>query len=270
MLSSTKTITVLGCGWLGLPLLKNLAASGYFHLRGSSRRADRRQQITAAGGRALAIELPQVDEAAAQLAFEVDLLIVTLPPGRRREQVREAYGQEIAEVIGLAKKYGTGQIIYTSSTGVYGNAEGLVDEQTPTNPQTESAKAVVAAEAQFRDAGIPCTLLRLAGLFGPDREPGRWFQGGKTIKNADAPVNLVHQQDVIQAIGWVIAQGAWNKTYNLSAALHPSKRDFYAAAARKLGLEPAAAEAGGANGKRVSSEKIRRELGWQPAFELDI
>ena len=269
MLSSTKTITVLGCGWLGMPLLKFLAASGYFHLRGSSRQADRRQEITAAGGRALSVNLPQVDEATAKLAFGVDVLIVTLPPGRRREAVQKVYGEEIAAIIRLAKQHATGHIIYTSSTGVYGNAKGIVNEETAVDPQTDSARAVVAAEEQFRASVIPSTILRLAGLFGPDREPGRWFQGGRTLKQGDAPLNLVHQADVIQAVGWVIAQGAWNKTYNLSAAAHPPKGEFYAAAAQELGLEPPTVEWGGADGKQVSSEKIRQELGWQPAFELD-
>ncbi|MEM6395936.1 MAG: SDR family oxidoreductase [Bacteroidota bacterium] len=279
-------IGVIGAGWLGLPLVGHLSRAGRYRLLATTRREEKLAAISQAGATAVLLHLPidkieEEDNSAKGIAsklrplavsnqtgqpelkklFSADVLIVTLPPGRSRLDTFNAYGAEINSLIDAARRFGCSRFIYTSSTGVYGQAKGRVDEQSPTIPTTESARAVLAAEQAFEASGIPTTILRLAGLYGPDRDPGRWFQK-RPIKNADAPVNLVHQQDVIRAIQLVIEQNAWNKTYNVCGADHPTKGEYYKNAALALGLDPPTTEAGGQDGKWVDSSKIREQLGW--------
>lgn len=280
MSDKIEHIGVVGSGWLGLPLVGHLARLGDYQLLATTRSANKFERISKAGASPILLDLPLTDSLeAASIAitqvrgytsstkdvkqlFSADLLIVTLPPGRIRSNTFEAYQSEIASLIKMAKQHDCGHLIYTSSTGVYGRAQGKVNEQSPTRPATESARAVLAAEQALKNSGIPTTILRLAGLYGPDRNPGKWFQG-RTVKEADAPINLVHQQDVLSAVQLVIAHAAWNKTYNLCSQEHPAKRDFYPKAAQAIGLAAPKLEAGGSNGKIVSSEKIRSELGWR-------
>ncbi|PHI19065.1 hypothetical protein CEQ90_14925 [Lewinellaceae bacterium SD302] len=202
--------------------------------------------------------------------FSAKTMVITLPPGRRRANAEELYTSEIAAIIQRAEKTGVGHLIYTSSTGVYGNIEGSVDEATPTAPVTQSAKAVLAAEELFRAGRIPATILRLAGLYGPGRHPGRWFAGKEQIAYSEAPVNLVHQQDVVSAIKKVMAAGpppTGKQVFNVCAATHPSKATFYGRAIEAYGGALPELLAGGANGKRIDSSKIRRQLRWQPAHD---
>ena len=281
-----RKISILGAGWLGMALTKELLKRGDVQVMASTRNEERKvelmkfaldlnvarlknkeQSLTSPNLKLYAISLPNVTLQDTAF-FKADTLVVTIPPGRRREHAQEMYTAEIIATLKYAKENKTGSIIYTSSTGIYGNTIGQVIETTPAAPATASAQAVLAAEELIKKSGIPSTVLRLAGLFGPDRHPGRWFGGKPSIPNGDAPVNLVHQADVVSAILAVINQNAWNKTYNVCASSHPAKGSFYAKAAAQLGLGIPASLPGGGDGKWVDNRKLREELGWEPKHEL--
>lgn len=215
---------------------------------------------------AQAIDLPKL-QAQDAIFFQSEALLITIPPGRSRDDLQTQYLAELAAALEAAEAGGCRQLIYTSSTGVYGGVEGRVDEQSLTLPDTPSAKAVLAAEALLSNSSIPLTILRLAGLYGPDRHPGRWFGGKASIPQADAPVNLVHQTDVVQAILLVLQQGPRAGIFNVCAAAHPSKGSFYTQAAAALGLGIPTTTPGGATQKQVDSQKIRADLGWQPQYD---
>ncbi|MEL7162571.1 MAG: NAD-dependent epimerase/dehydratase family protein, partial [Bacteroidota bacterium] len=158
------------------------------------------------------------------------------------------------------------RIVFTSSTGVYGEQEGELTELSPRQPNTHSARAVVAAENWLQEHEERVSILRLAGLIGPERHPGN-FYGGKQrpIPNGDAPVNLVHRDDVISAIRLDLAQPAPG-LYNVCAVAHPPKGEYYTAAARLLGRKIAGVQAGGKNAKVILSERLR-DRGWRPVYD---
>lgn len=260
-------ISILGCGWLGLPLLKSLITAGHT-VKGSSRNPDTLAEIGAAGGQPFKVDLPgEVPRGFVDGLFST--LIITLPP-RGRVLGEEALGQYLAclEAIPLVRARSGPRIIFTSSTGGYGEAEGRVTEATHLAPTTHSGKAVAAAEAWLATTPAHYTILRLAGLVAPDRHPGRFYGGrARPIPQADAPVNLVHREDVIAAIHLLLDNG-WQRgdVYNVCADAHPIKGDFYADAAKSLGLEVAGATPGGADGKVIDSSKLRAR-GWQPKWD---
>lgn len=59
-------------------------------------------------------------------------------------------------------------VAYVSSTGVYGDAGGVIDDATPVPPPAGETQArLLAAEAAYRAVGA--TILRSPGIYGPDR-----------------------------------------------------------------------------------------------------
>jgi nucleoside-diphosphate-sugar epimerase len=259
-------ISIIGCGWLGLPLLKELVASGY-QLNGTSRSEATLANITAAGGRAFSMALPE--EPPTALFDGVDVVILTLPPGGRQ------FGAEATKVylsiLRSLEKYLTGSkaphLIYTSSTGVYGEAKGLIDEASPTAPNTHSGHAVVAAEQWLMGRMKGLTILRLAGLLGGSRHPGNFYGGReRKIPSADAPVNLVQRADVIAAVKTILKNDLPSGIFNVCASSHPPKGEFYTTAAESLGLTVDGTLAGGAENKVIISNELRL-LGWIPVYD---
>lgn len=80
-------------------------------------------------------------------------------------------------------------------------------------------------------------ILRLGGLIGYDRHPGRFFAGKKDLPNALHPTNLIHRDDVVRIIELMIRKNPKEKIYNLVSDDHPAKKDFYTEAARLGGFE---------------------------------
>jgi nucleoside-diphosphate-sugar epimerase len=264
-------ISILGCGWLGLPLLKSLVADGHY-VNGSSRNPETLTSIEAAGGHAFHTDLPdQISRGFFGGMFST--LIITLPPrGRSLGEEATAHYLECLKAIPLVHTRSPPRVIFTSSTGIYGNTPGMITETTPPRPITHSGRAVVAAENWLESTASTYSVLRLAGLVSPNRHPGRFYGGSnRSISQADAPINLVHRDDVIAAIHLLLKKG-WQRgdVYNVCSQTHPIKGDFYTAAAHSLGLEIKGIEPGGADGKIISSQKLR-DLGWQPVWDnLDI
>ncbi len=169
------------------------------------------------------------------------------------------------------------RILYTSSTGVYGDGEGLdVDEQTPVNPGSEGGVACVAAEEFLqtwaRQTGDEVCILRLAGIYGPDRLLRRIteLQNGTPIAAApDEWLNLIHVDDAVCMIDWCAqkrhwedlkriaagTQGADSMTINVVAANSVTRREYYSVLAK---LVNATAPVFQAAGIVESSDTTRR------------
>ncbi|MEM9528579.1 MAG: NAD(P)H-binding protein, partial [Bacteroidota bacterium] len=223
-------ISVLGCGWLGLPLLTRLVQDGH-QVAGSSRNLATLSAITAAGGEAFLLDLPQPPPTA--FLDNTDLLIITLPPGGRQlgPDARKHYLAKLEALMPWLKQAVIPHVIFTSSTGVYGAATGEVTENHPLAPSTHSGQAVVAAEAWLQQQISALTILRLAGLIGPGRHPGKFFGGnGRPIRDGDAPVNLVMREDVIEAFRILIKKKLPENIFNVCANQHPAKGTYYSAA----------------------------------------
>lgn len=252
-------VGIIGTGWLGLPLARDLADD--FTVVGSYRSSARRDELLAVGATAYCMDLPNTVDSLPQFFAGLDTLIVALPPGGRRHGSRTT--EHYLESLDPLRAYLPGvHLIYTSSTGVYGkSASGTVTEETPVHPDTPSSEAVVAAEAFFQRHSNRCTILRLAGLYGPGRDPVRFFQAVEEVPKGDAPVNLVHLDAVIQAIRIVLKTGETG-IFNVCSARHESKRKFYGRRFEAAGLPAKTFLPGGHYGKRIDSSKLR-QFNWK-------
>lgn len=104
------------------------------------------------------------------------------------------------EIVDSAPAHHIPRIIFTSSTSVYGDIDGMAKENTERRPVTASGRVLKELEDWLHNLpGTQVDILRLAGLVGPGRHPGRFF-AGKSAPDGQHGVNLVHLEDVIGAI----------------------------------------------------------------------
>jgi nucleoside-diphosphate-sugar epimerase len=123
-----------------------------------------------------------------------------------------------------------------------------------------SGAALLEAEHMLQaETAFATTIVRFAGLYGGDRDPGRFMMGRDVVPGGDAPVNLIHQDDCIGIVMAILEQDVRGEAFNAVADTHPTRRALYTAAAQRLGYEPPTFEPGGAN-KTVTNEKVKQVL----------
>lgn len=231
-----NTISILGCGWFGLAFAQALVAQGYA-VKGSTTSVEKLDVLAANDIKPYLVNFTGGKVIADPSFFEADALFVCIPPKRSSTELND-YPLKISAILKAAENKSK-NIVLISSTSVYGDENKTVDEHSDTNPDTPSGKVVLAAEALFK-AQYPSrfTIIRFAGLIGPNRNPGRFFAGKTDVPNGLAPVNLVQQVDAVGFACKLLEKQAFGKIYNVCAPEHPTRTDFYTAAARKADLTP--------------------------------
>ncbi|MCX2584663.1 SDR family oxidoreductase [Pedobacter sp. MR22-3] len=229
-----KKVSILGCGWFGLAFAKKLIEQGY-QVKGSTTTPEKLSILAEEGIQPFRVHF-SADQMVADLEFfDAAILFICIPPKRNSPELND-YAQKIASIINAAKGK-VENIILISSTSVYGDENQIVNELSETNPDTDSGKVVLAAEKALALA-MPggFTIIRFAGLMGPERNPGRFFAGKMDIPNGLAPVNLIHQTDAVGIAMAIIEKQAFGRIYNACAPDHPNRKEFYSAAAKNTGL----------------------------------
>ena len=202
----TTRVVVVGCGYVGLELGRQLVESG--HEVTGVRRSDeglaavRSARFDAARGDVThpgSLEsLPDTDA----------VVLAASTGGRGADAAREVYVEGLSNVLA---EYGSRddppeRLIYTSSTGVYGDYDGdWVDEGTPLEPTTEKTAVLVEAERVALESatewGIDGTVARFAGLYGPERyRLERYLEGPVTA----GYLNMVHRTDAAGAVAHLL------------------------------------------------------------------
>jgi len=234
-LKEMKTVSILGCGWFGFALAKELISIGY-KVKGSTTSPEKISKLTEAGIDAYLVNFTLESVSADYTFFDTDVLFISIPPKRNSSELA-TYPDKIRSILESVKADST-KIILISSTSVYGDDNKIVNEKTETNPDTESGKVILAAEEIFKNQ-FPSdyTIIRFAGLIGPERNPGRFFAGKTNVPNGLAPVNLIHQQDAVAIAISILENNAYGRIYNACSPEHPLKKDFYRKAAYDSGLE---------------------------------
>ena len=265
-----KKVTIIGLGWLGLPLANALLAQG-ISVSGTKTTSDGVDAARAIGIDCYALKLtPNLEcdpEDLEQLMTQSDAIVILLPPSKVNIT---NYIEAIEQLVDSAIAFHVPRILFTSSTSIYGDVQGLVDEDAPLEGETESAKALVSVEQWLHDLPhISVDVLRLAGLVGENRHAGRFLAGKKELKGANQPVNIVHQDDVIAAILLLLQQPTGGHIYNLCAPEHPSRADFYCQAAQSLGLESPEfmMKDNEPGGKIINGNRICEELGFEYRYQ---
>ena len=264
-----KKVAIVGLGWLGMPLAMSLTAKGW-QVTGSKTTADGVEAARMCGIEGVELRLePELicDTDDLDTLMNVDALVITLP-ARRTGPGEGFYLQAMQEIVDSALAHHIPRIIFTSSTSVYGDTEGTVKEDSARHPVTASGRVLKDLEDWLHNLpGTQVDILRLAGLVGPGRHPGRFF-AGKSAPDGQHGVNLVHLEDVIAAITLLLQAPKGGHIYNICAPSHPARSTFYPIMARQLGLEPPHFHdaQGEGKGKVIDGNRICHELGFEYLF----
>lgn len=165
---------------------------------------------------------------------------------------------------------------YISSTGVYHQTDGRwVDENSPCHPRREGGRTHLEAESLLHRErpGGPWTILRLAGIYGPDRVPRvHDVMAGRPIASPrQGYLNLIHVEDATAAViaTWRAGPASRQHLYAVSDG-HPVIREtFYREIARLSGgpepsfVDPPAnapVSARSESNKRIWNARLRHDL----------
>jgi nucleoside-diphosphate-sugar epimerase len=232
-------IGILGCGWLGFPLAKALIKERYI-VRGSTTTPLKLEVLSEAGIDPFLISLAESGTSGDLDAFITGLntLIINIPPNLRGSQ-KENYTSKIQHLGHVLQNTTLKNIIFISSTSVYGDIQGSVTEDTLPEPNTESGRQLLAAERILREIpNLNTTIIRFGGLIGPNRHPIIHLAGRKDLHNGDERINLIHLDDCIGLIKTVLMKNYGNITINGTFPYHPTKKEYYTSEALKKGLFP--------------------------------
>lgn len=259
-----KTISILGCGWLGMPLGEFLVDQDY-NVNGSTTHVEKRYEIEVRGMKGYQINLSN-DFMEVEDFFFADILIITIPPSNSDDP--EGYFTQLERIRDLAAGGFVKNILMISSSSVYPNLNTSVTEKDATaSALTRSGISLLKAEEILRSESN--TIIRFSGLFGGNRQPGRWFAEKKELSGGNLPVNMIHLEDCIHIIHSIIEGGHWGETFNACAAQHPMKKDYYKNMAERLGLEaPEYKEEELEDWKKVSSSHLIETTGY--TFRRDV
>jgi nucleoside-diphosphate-sugar epimerase len=261
---------IVGCGYLGLHVARRWIAAGHV-VAGLVRSSASAESLIREAVGPIVADVTQPSTLRDLPAADTLLYAVGYDPagGASRWAV---YVDGLRAVLDALSPQ-VGRVILISSTGVYAEqAGGWVDESSPSRPERDSGRALLAAEEALAahplgDRGI---VLRLAGIYGPGRLPRRAeLAPGESLPIAAGEhVNLIHVEDAAAAVLAAEADGQPPRTFNISDGHPVERREYFAELARQFGLprpsfrDPLPGEAAGRRGgdKRVSNGRMLAEL----------
>lgn len=255
-----KKIGVLGCGWLGLPLAKELVQRGYF-VHGSTTNSHKIKDIKSVGATPFLVQCEE-DSHSGLEAFtnELDTIIIALPPGLRANPLRR-FDLVINRIIQSLIKTKIQHLIFISSTSVYGEQSGTLTEESPLIPTTKSGLQLVACETILKKTkAFHSTIIRFGGLIGPKRHPIYTLTKRPFLHNPKGEINLIHLDECLTILLKSIEKNTQTVVYN---GVNPScfSREFYynrIAEMADLKCPPFTVE--NDYSRIISSEKVQKEL----------
>lgn len=254
MIKPPQTISILGCGWVGLPLATDFVRSGHL-VKGSATNGFTLEVLKKSGVEGHLVNFSESQLPSNEL-LDCDILIITIPPGKSNGEEKSL--ELHRKIVEFASKSRARTAIYTSSTSAYSDEAKLVTEvDSPTDNLT------VKLENLYRDKIPNLIIVRFGGLYGPNRNPGKFLAGKTGLQKPNAPINMTHLEDAIQGIS-CLATSDKTGIYNVVAPIHPSREEFYTAQAQKENLTlPVFDKMDITIGKIVSSEKLINEFNFK-------
>jgi nucleoside-diphosphate-sugar epimerase len=262
-----------GLGYSALHFIKRYGDL-FDEVAGTVRSADKALSIGPMPLRTFVFNTDVEDPAITDQLKTTDALLVSIPPGTSADPVLAHFGRFLS---GLRRPL---RIIYLSTIGVYGDRHGeWVDEErlpTPASPRSMARlQAEKAWSAVGKDADKAVHILRLAGIYGPERNALANLKAGKAkrIVKKDQVFNRIHVEDVALTIASTLMHDGKNQIWNVSDDEPAPPQDVVTFAAELMGIAPPPeqdvdeadltpmARSFYAENKRASNQKLKQELG---------
>lgn len=228
-------ISIIGAGWVGLPLTMLLTANGHL------------VQVSKSSESGLAdLLLHGIDAKKVRLAHGVvaksdsanlaelgraDVVVICIPPGFRSGSgdYYSAHVKAICQHISPKVK----QVILTSTTAVYPEIDKDMKE-SDASAWNVKAEKILAAEHVVRTIFPKQYLIvRFSGLFGAERHPARFVKHMQSVSSRSF-ANMLHQDDAVHGLAFLISQKTTGEIVNISTPHKVSKAEFYQAALERF------------------------------------
>jgi nucleoside-diphosphate-sugar epimerase len=235
---------IVGCGYVGSRLARR--ESGRRPLLALVRSGRNAAGLQSAGVPALRIDLDAAPDPALQPALaagSAHAAVVYLAPPPDNGTTDPRLATFLAQIEGAKPAV----FVYISTTGVYGDAGGaIVDEFTPVAPSNDRSRRRVAAESTAQAwcaaRGVRCVILRVPGIYGPDRLPlERLRRREPALREEDAgPGNRIHVDDLVAAIVAAIDLRSAQGVFNVTDGDYASTTAYLLLTAAVAGIDPPA------------------------------
>ncbi len=226
-----RKIAILGCGYVGGAVGASLVDDGH-DVVGTTTTPERQPEIAEVGIKPIVLQLSDTENLRSRLV-DRNAVYLCVAAGRERRNYREVYLDGAGNLVLAMKDSAVGRIIYTSSTGVYGRDDGgWVDEETSPEPVSENGRILLATEHELLTAGermgIAVSVVRLAGIIGPGRDPADRVASlaGTTRDDGDAYINLVHRDRIVDVLTRLLSIDH-HGVLNLSNNQPETRRAYY-------------------------------------------
>jgi nucleoside-diphosphate-sugar epimerase len=271
-------VLIVGCGYVGVPLGAELVKQGHEVL--GLRRSDAGAvELSAAGIKPVVADITRPGDLA-KLAGPFDWVVNTVSSSKGgEEEYREVYLQGTRNLLDWLAAAPPRKFVYTSSTSVYAQDDGsLVKEDARTVPASATSQLLVETEKLLLDAArerkFPAVILRVAGIYGPDRGHllKQYLRNEARIAGkGERLLNMIHRDDLVTTIIAALKSGRPGEVYNAVDDEPVAQIHFFRWLAESLGKymppfapeEEAAQRKRGLTNKRVSNRKMKMELGVQ-------
>jgi nucleoside-diphosphate-sugar epimerase len=271
MAEVTPTLLCFGLGYTAEVLVQRLLGRGW-RIVGSSRKAEKRRELEAKGFvmHPFDREHPLPAEAFAGVTH----VLTSIAPDEAGDPVLDLHDRDLL-ACGLAWAG------YLGTTAVYGDRGGdWVDETSPIEPMLARADRRARAEAAWLASRLPVHIFRLAGIYGPGRNPFVNLKSGtaRRIVKPGQVFSRIHVEDIATVLEASMAQPNPGRIYNVCDDEPAPPQDVVAHAAALMGVEPppeqdyATAELSPMartfyqDNRRVRNNRIKTELGVRLAF----
>jgi len=279
-----KRLVIFGCGYVGSALARAAVEAGAT-VAALTRNPEKAAALRAAGLARVVVADLSTDAWHGEIAGGADFVVNCVSSGGP-DAYRQSYVGGMQSVLAWAAQGpgAVGTLVYTSSTSVYPQGDGMVvDETAPAEGATANGAIIRESEALLQQAPVSAVrrhfILRLAGIYGPGRHhlldqlrAGAGQLGGSGAHR----LNLAHRDDIVSAILACLRAPATvgNDLFNVADSAPALRSEVVGWLAARLG-RPVPGFDGSATTRRggapmpdriISNARIQAVLGWRPLY----
>ncbi|MFC6102004.1 Rossmann-fold NAD(P)-binding domain-containing protein [Olivibacter domesticus] len=252
---------IIGCGWVGTIFAKELHRLNY-EVHGTTTSAEKAYRMASVGMISYVLDFsqehPPLDHILTSINF--DLILVSVPA--KKIETYTSCSAKFERLSTFLQTLKSNCVIYLSSVGIYPALNKIIHEYTVPADQLDTK--LYHAEFILSSKLEKLNILRLGGIFGADRIPGKHFSG-KVCKVGNQPANYIHVDDICNILLTLRKQEIQREILNAVSPSHPLKAAIISAMVAKYGFSPPIAfedTEAEEQKKIVSSEKLIKRLNY--------